>query len=270
MNPAGAADPVAGPRVLVTRPAAQAAPWTRALRGAGIDAVALPLIGIAAPPSPEAVAAAWRDLPRRRLAVFVSPNAAERFMAARPAGAAWPDGVLAGSPGPGTTRTLRDLGVPAAAIVEPAADAAQLDSEALWAQLAAFDWRGAGVLVVRGDGGRAWLADTLAAHGARVDAVAAYRRVVPGLGDGGRALLDAALAAPARHLWLFASSEAVDNLAAVVAPAADWSDARALATHPRIAERARRRGFGRVVEAQATLAAVTACLQSPAVRGGAA
>ena len=248
-------------RVLVTRPAEQAAQWTRALRAEGIDAAALPLIGIAGAPSPAAVGAAWRDLSQHRLAVFVSPNAATRFMAQRPPGVGWPAGVRAASVGPGTTRTLIGLGVPAQSIVEPAADTLQFDSQALWAQLAGQDWRGARVLIVRGDGGRDWLAARLAEQGATVDAVAAYRRVAPELDRHERALLDAAIAGPQRHLWLFGSSQAVDHLA-VIAPSADWSAACALATHPRIAERAQRGGFGATLTARATLAAVVACIQS--------
>ncbi len=238
--------------------------WAQALCAAGIDAVPLPLIDIAPPPSAAAVDAAWSELARQRLAVFVSPNAADSFMARRPSGRRWPDGVRAASLGPGTTRRLVAAGVPREAIVEPAAEAAQFDSEALWARLAGFDWRGAGVLVVRGDGGRAWLADTLTTHGACVAAVAAYRRVVPQPDADGRRLLAAAVAAPQCHLWLFGSSEAIDNLQ-VLAGGIDWSAASALATHPRIAERARRAGFGRVREARPTVAAATACIQSFAV-----
>ena len=255
----------AGLRVLVTRPAVQAAEWVERLRAAGLDAVPLPLIDIAPPSSPEAVEAAWRDLPAQRLVVFVSPNAAERFMALRPAGADWPAGVRAASIGPGTTRTLRRLGVPAAALVEPATEAPQFDSEALWARLADADWRGARVLLVRGDGGRAWLADTLAAAGAEVAFVGAYRRLAPTLDGAARRTLAAALAAPGRHLWFFSSSEAIDHLADLVEAGTDWSHARALATHPRIAARARALGIGQVHDARPTPAAVVACILSIAL-----
>jgi uroporphyrinogen-III synthase len=59
-------------------------------------------------------------------------------------------------------------------------------------------------------------------------------------------LLAEALARPTAFAWLLSSSEAVDHLAAL-APRADWSGALALASHPRIAERAERLGFGRVL-----------------------
>ena len=166
-------------KVLVTRPAAQAAEWVAQLAARGIDAAALPLIGIAAPADRAAVEAAWHALAGQALVVFVSPNAAEQFFALRPVGAAWPAHVIAGSPGPGTTQALCAQGVPPGQIVAPAADAPQFDSEALWAQLEGRDWQRAGVTIVRGDGGREWLADTLRSRGAAVSFVTAYRRVPP-------------------------------------------------------------------------------------------
>jgi len=249
-------------RVLVTRPAPQAADWVARLLDKGIAAVALPLICIGPAADAAAVLEAWAGLPSQRLAVFVSPNAAEQFMAARPPGVAWPAGVLAASTGPGTTHALRRLGVPAEQIVEPAADAAQFDSEALWQQLQRSDWQGAPVLIVRGEGGRDWLADTLRARGARVGWLAAYSRSAPHLDPAGQALLREALAGPRAHLWFFSSSEAIDNLAALAGAAADWSQARALATHPRIAARAQHLGLGQVTLVRPTLSAVRACIQS--------
>jgi uroporphyrinogen-III synthase len=160
---------------------------------------------------------------------------------------------------------LAGLGVPAAAIVEPADDAVQFDSESLWARLRVQDWRGANVLIVRGDGGRDWLARTLREAGAQVGHVAAYRRVAPAFDADQAALLRAALAEPESHLWFFSSSEAIDNLAAsrpVAGTVVDWGPARAIATHPRIAARARQLGFARVTEARPALAAVIACIQS--------
>ncbi len=250
-------------RVIVTRPAAQSAEWVAGLAAYGIEAVALPLIGIAPARDVAPVDAAWRALPRYRLVVFVSPNAVEQFFAHRPDGAAWPSHLLGGSPGPGTTQALSRQGVPRALVVAPAADAPQFDSEALWRRLRGHDWRQAPVLIVRGDGGREWLADTLALHGAQVELLAAYRREAPRWTAPERAVLDAALGAPGSHLWCFSSSEAIDHLSACAGePASRWQDARALASHPRIAERARRLGFGSVAETRPPLAAVAACIQS--------
>lgn len=246
-------------RVLVTRPAAQASEWVQQLRAAGLQAEALPLIDIAPAPDASALVSAWAALPAQVMVVFVSPNAVTSFFAAKPASTSWPAGVLAASPGPGTTRVLRDLGVPL--IVEPAADAPQFDSESLWLQLASRDWAGHQVLVVRGAHGRDWLADRLRERGAVLSFVAAYGRGTPRLSAAEQVLLHEALEQPEQNLWFFSSSEAVANLQAL-APKAQWARALAVATHPRIAESARRLGLGRVVEARPALDAVVACIQS--------
>jgi uroporphyrinogen-III synthase len=248
------------PRVLVTRPAAQAASWVERLRAHGLRAEALPLIAIAPLKDRDALQSAWSSLPARRLVVFVSPNAALQFFAARPASGAWPAGLEAAAPGPGTAQALTDAGVAATAIVAPAADSAQLDSESLWLRLRGRDWQGASVLVVRGDGGRTWLVERLRECGAQVDTVSAYRRVAPSFaGDQGRRL-EAALAA-ADVVWLFSSAEAIGNLERA-AGSGRFAAARAVATHPRIAARARAAGFASVVAAGPGLDAVVACIQS--------
>ena len=247
-------------RVLVTRPAEQAGPWVERLRERGLFAEALPLIEIAPPADASAVRSAWAALATCRLVVFVSANAVLHFFAERPAGLAWPDGVDAGAPGNGTADALREAGVPLASIVTPAADAAQFDSESLWARLHARDWRGARVLVVRGDGGRDWLAERFAAAGAQVDTVSAYRRLAPTFAGDSRDRLEAAIA-DADAVWLFSSSEAIANLEQA-AGAGRFHSARAVATHPRIAARARSLGFAVVVEAAPGVDAVIACLQS--------
>lgn len=238
-------------RVIVTRPASQALPWVAALRQQGVDAVALPLIGIEPAADAAALREAWAHLDGAALAMFVSPNAVTHFFEARSAGAAWPASTRAGSTGPGTTAALQAAGrgagragvegLSADCIVEPPASG-PFDTESLWQQLRHQDWRGRRVLIVRGDGGRDWFATQLRAAGAEVLFVTAYRRVVPSI-DGG--LVRAALQDPAVHRWHFSSSEAIDHLLAA-SPVADWSAAIAWATHPRIAERARGHGFGRV------------------------
>jgi uroporphyrinogen-III synthase len=258
-------------RALVTRPAAQARDWVRQLQDRGIDAAALPLIAIAPPADTAPLVAAWQALAQRQLVVFVSPNAVDGLFALRPAGAAWPAGTLAASPGPGTGAALRAAGVPPGCIVEPPADAPQFDSEALWAVLGTRRrWDGCSALIVRGSAGaeaegsgRDWLVQRLRESGVSVDTLAAYRRAAPQLDAGQRVLLQQALDAPAAHAWLFSSSEAIDQLEALL-PAAPrrWSAAQAVATHPRIAARARAAGFGQVVDTPPSLDAVADALRS--------
>jgi len=255
-------------RVIVTRPAAQADSWVDALEKLGVKAAALPLMRICAPLDSAPVIEAWRQLAANRLVFFVSANAVAHFFAQRPADVHWPADAWAGSTGPGTTAALRAAGLAASQIVEPSHDSAQFDSESLWQQqLCQIDWQGASVQIVRGDGGRDWLADALRDRGASVHFVAAYRRSEPEWDERSRVLLAEALSQPGSHLWLFSSSEAIDNLLlqlqrdeALPLP----KGCRAMATHPRIASAARRAGFSPVWQSRPGVAEVVASLQSGA------
>ncbi len=91
--------------------------------------------------------------------------------------------------------------------------------------------------------GRDWLASQCRGQGGRVDWCVAYRRRAPAWSAAQREL--ARSASQDGTVWLLSSSEALDNLSALL-PGIDWSRARALATHPRIAQSAARLGFGLV------------------------
>lgn len=247
-------------RILVTRPRAQADALVDELRAGGVDAAALPLIDIAPASDPRPLQQAWRDLPALAMVMFVSANAVQQFMRLSPPGAAWPGPLLAGSTGPGTSAALREAGVPELSLVEPLGEV--FDSEALWERLRSRDWHGRRVVVVRGEGGRDWLAEQLAHSGAAVEFVAAYRRVLPQFGADAQALLDAALAQPQQHLWSFSSSEAVANLERL-RPGTDWTGCAAVAPHPRIVAALQRLGFGQV-----RLVAVGAAALATAAREG--
>ncbi|MFI4929963.1 MAG: uroporphyrinogen-III synthase [Burkholderiales bacterium] len=240
--------------LLVTRPQPQADEWVAALHARGVAAHALPLLQIVAERDP-AAGAAWASLSTQRLVVFVSPGCVQSFFALRPPATGWPPGTWAGATGPGTSHALRAQGVPDTCIIEPAPDAEQFDSEALWWRLELQSWRDQRVLIVRGDGGRDWLADRLRERGAQVAFVQAYRRTLPSLDAPQRALLAAATGAPASHCWLFSSSQAVEHLRQL-APLSDWSSGCAIATHPRIAATLRAAGFGSVWSVRPTLDAV--------------
>jgi uroporphyrinogen-III synthase len=250
--------------VVVTRPQPQADEWVARLEALGQAARALPLMRIErAAAFDEGVARTWLVLSRHRLVMFVSPNAVLAFFAARPAGLRWPGTTLAGATGPGTVAALRSEGVDPSCIVSPPMDAVTFDAESLWIHaLAQHDWTGQSVLVVRGEDGRDWLADTLGRAGASVACLAAYRRGPPlWPGTLGEALAVVA-GQPARHVWLFSSSQCIAHLLAPDGPAADAALRAAvlavpvLATHPRIADTARCGGFRQVVPVTPDPAAV--------------
>lgn len=262
--------------VLVVRPRAQALAWVAQLQALGVAARALPLIDILPAPDPARVGELFTALEAapadggeagRPLLVFVSPNAVIGFFAAAArargvdaADLAWPAQAWAAATGPGTVAALVEAGVPEHAIVAPPATSLQFDSEALWSTIGAWPWRRRPVWIVRGNGGRDWLGGQMRAGGADVRVVQSYGRAAPALSVDEQALLAAARAEPVRWIWMFSSSEAIDHLAAL-APDAHWQASRALASHPRIAERAVALGFGSVETIAPTPAAVAAALR---------
>lgn len=243
---------------LVTRPTAQAGEWAARLREHGIDAQALPLLSITPRTGDPALRVAWEDLPHLDLAMFVSPNAVASFFLARPPQAVWPEALRAAATGPGSVAALVDAGVARERCVAPTR--APFDSVALWALLRAQDWRGKRVLIVRGNGGRDEFANALRGAGASVGFVQSYARGLPQWSTTERATAVAARQAPERHVWLLTSAEAMGHLATLL-PGFDWQRAPAVTTHARIAEAARRLGFGRVVESSPQVAHVAASIR---------
>jgi len=253
-------------RVLVTRPENESRHWVEELRRRGFDAQALPLITIAPVAGAAAIEAAWQQLDRCRAVMFVSGNAVRHFFGRRPEGAQWPAQTRAWSPGAGTREALLAAGVDAKLLDAPPPQAAQFDSETLWQQVASQVAGGDRVLIVRGgdaqgaSSGRDWLAEQLAAAGAQVQVLVAYQRQPPRLDEGQLAQAKQSHG-PDGCVWLFSSSQAITHLQGLL-PGQDWAKARAVATHPRIAQAARKAGFGVVCESRPSLDAVVAALES--------
>ena len=242
-------------RVIVTRPGREAQAWADALQARGVPCDTLPLIEIAALPDPKDLEQAWLDLPRHLAVMFVSANAVRFFMAARPAGLSMPS-CRAWSTGLGTRAALVAAGWPEGLIDSPGEDSPQFDSEALWALVAhrvqavvASTSSKPSVLIVRGAdawgqlAGRDWLALQLENAGLEVLQAVAYVRQAPVLTPAQQSL--ALQAAGDGSAWLFSSSEAAQHLL-LACPDLPVKQARALATHPRIAQRLQQLGWGRV------------------------
>lgn len=180
-----------------------------------------------------------------------------------------PPGLRCMAPGPGTVAALLAVGVPAMQIDAPAPDAAQFDSEALWQVVGQRDWQGRRVLVVRGhslgapgaSSGRDWITRQWQQAGARVDFVGVYQRQPPQFSPA--QLARARAASSDGSVWLFSSSEALAHLLALDGlQGVDWGRARAVATHPRIAQAVRAAGWGVVAESRPALADIRATLGS--------
>lgn len=254
--------------VVITRPSGQSAELMALLERAGFEPLEFPLIDIGPVADTAPLQAALGELyaPAElgfALVVFVSPNAVQHAFAGL--SAPWPAHVAIGVVGPGSVAALARQGIapPAYTVISPGADATitetptdpRYDSEALHAAIVAHfgadGLRDKRVLIVRGDGGREWLADTLAEAGAKVEKVAAYTRIVPepSMRDWERIH---ELLAGEPHAWLLTSSEGVRNLEELAREYLTVDETLTLkhvplvTPHPRIAEAARQAGFDRI------------------------
>ena len=238
-----------GQRPLVlTTPASQQQRWHQALAREGVVLASLPLIDIAPAADPGLAAQALCALLRGpRLVLFVSPSAVQALPGFD--GHNWPVATWAACVGPGTARVLRARGVER--VLCPPDDSPQFDSEALWPLLQGLgDWAGAQVLIMRGDGGRDWLAERLQAQGAEVEAFALYRRTAPASTP--EWVATRAGLSGQTPIWLLTSSQA---LAHGLSLGVIQRGATALCTHPRIAAAAHAAGL-QVQEVRSEPAAV--------------
>ena len=222
-----------------------------ALERHGLRTHQFPLLDIAPTPNLDDLRAALGDPSRYALVVFVSPNAVQQAFAAMPEGFRWPQEVPVAVVGPASAQALATHGVapPAYSVIKPDthADDARQDSEALYARLDVPSLSGREVLIVRGNGGREWLADQLREAGASVRTVEAYRRSVPVPDAAAWLALRAVLSS--RHAWTLTSSEAVRNLDELARANLSPADldtlhgAPCFASHARIVEQAESLGF---------------------------
>ena len=267
--------------IVVTRPAAQAGVLLALLNERGFRTIAFPVIAIEPVADAAALADAMRHLDRYRLVVFVSPNAISHALAHR--AAPWPVELPIGVMGPGSVTALAKAGIarPAYRIISPRAEATvhapRYDSESLFDALGRIlppgMWRDARALLVRGNGGRAWLAERLRAAGMEVDEIESYRRSRPQPStiarDAMRALIDADTDGDTSATFIVTSSEGLANLAELIAEVhPDAAAARAwlkrcalLVPHPRIAEKARGMGFSTVSVSGPGDASIAAALE---------
>ncbi|MFK7988258.1 MAG: uroporphyrinogen-III C-methyltransferase [Sandaracinaceae bacterium] len=177
--------PLFGKRVLVTRPAHQSEGFARMLRDQGAEAVCLPAIRILAPDDPSRLERAVRDARTYRWVVFTSTNGVSRFfgeVARQGQDARALGNARVAAIGPATRQALEAHGIRADVMPdefrgESAADAVLADDP---------DIAGHKVLLPRAQVARMALPERLAAAGADVDVVPAYRTAFMLEADAGR------------------------------------------------------------------------------------
>src|SRR3990167_2713583 len=232
-----AEQPLAGLKIVVTRPREQAARLMQYIERSGGRALLFPLLDIA----PAADQAVLREqisrLAQFDLAIFISPNAVQYGMAAMRAADDLPPALRIATVGQGSAKALRELGT--ADIIAPTEN---FDSEGLLALPELQNIAGWRVLIFRGDGGRELLGNTLEARGAIVEYAACYQRNKPQLDV-------AALLNDAPDAITVTSSEALDHLWQMLNgnARAVLRDTTLFVPHKRIAELAHQHGWRQVL-----------------------
>ncbi len=250
-------------RLLLTRPAAENAAMATSLADAGVFSCSLPLLEIEALTHTPEQHRCIAELERYSAVIAVSKPAARlgtelcaQHWAQLPANQSW------FSVGGGTAQVLDDYlnphGLSAHYPAEGDDSEALLALPALTQVLAVPAPR---VLILRGEGGRELLAETLRARGVVVDYLELYRRIQPQYPAGTLArLVDEARP----NALLVSSSQGLNNLCQLAASA--WPQLARLpllVPSPRVAEMARAAGAQQVIDCRgASAAAVLAALRA--------
>lgn len=222
---------------MVTRPAAQAGHLVAEIERQGGIAVLFPVLKIQDVEDSQPL----RDLAQRLddvdLAVFVSPNAVNKALTLICAQRPWPEHLPVAVMGAGSAREVARFG-----IRDVIAPTERHDSEALLALPRMQAMAGKHIVILRGDGGRELLGDTLTARGAKVEFLTCYRRGKPDMD-----------ATPLLQLWAnrqldaitVTSSEGLRNLFAMIGSTgqAALRNTPLFASHQRIVEAGRALGL---------------------------
>ncbi len=242
-------------RLLLTRPAEENAPLAAALAATGIASASLPLLEIQPLAETPEQRSLWLDLDRYAAVLVVSKPAARLGLAALDR--YWPQPPLHAwfAVGAATAAVLDDYGLP---VHYPERE----DSEGLLALptlAAALQRPEPEVLLLRGEGGRDLLVDSLTARGARVEVLELYRRQCPEYAPW---LILETLAAERLNAIMVSSGQGFAHLQACAG--ADWPAVRRyplLVPSARVAELARAGGCRRVIDCQgANAGAIAAAL----------
>lgn len=272
-------------KIVLTRPEKESSHWLDGLKGAGFDVVNWPLIEIEHLNPVQACEEILPKLDTFSAIAFVSSSAVDHFVSsvlnfkklAHPQTFPWPN-LKYWATGHGTVQALLRAGVDESNICMPPKNAAQFDSKELWRvvkdSLAEKDQ----VLFVRGlneeehqaldkeqksspqpisnnqnlepPTGSNWLIWQLKQQNIQVQSIEVYRRKIPDWSN--KQKLNAIEALKNKAIWIFSSSLAIENLASLL-PLEDCSRGFAVATHERIALKAKEVGWGVVNVSRPTI-----------------
>lgn len=226
--------PLAGLTIVVTRPREQAASLAQRIEHLGGKPFAFPLLEITQASDARALHELAQHLTSYDLLIFISPNAVKYAM---PVLQAIPGAVRVAAVGQSSAQSLRKLGI--RHVIAPAD---RFDSEALLALPELQNISGSRIAILRGDGGRELLGDTLKARGAQIEYVTCYQRSKPALDTDGLLkarpdILTVTSSEALAHLWEMLDESSKTRLVAIPL----------FVPHIRIAEAARLQGWQHVI-----------------------
>ncbi|MGB1108858.1 MAG: uroporphyrinogen-III synthase [Gammaproteobacteria bacterium] len=213
-----------GISVLVTRPQGREQGLLNLIRSSGGQAHHLPCLAI------ESIAPSERATTRSAYdwLIFISVNAVKHFGARE----RWPEGRIAAI-GASTANAIAETGSGPHLLPESG-----YTSENMLATPDMLAVAGQNILIIRGEGGRETLADTLRSRGANIEHAEVYRRVVPDL-DPTPITLDWLRAG--EPILTVSSGEALDNFMSMIdeQTRARLNDVTLIAPSERVAAQAR-------------------------------
>jgi uroporphyrinogen-III synthase len=229
--------PLAGLKIVVTRPRDQATQLMARIEQAGGVPLLFPLLEIAAVQDAGTLYEQIDRLGQFNLAIFISPNAVSYGVTAMRARGELPHNLRIATVGQGSAKVLRALGV-----VDVIAPTERFDSEGLLALPELQDIAGWQVMIFRGDGGRELLGNTLKERGAIVEYAACYQRSKP-QNDAGILLSEHP------NAITVTSSEALGHLWQMLGDKGqkDFRNTPILVPHERIAGLAKQQGWQQVI-----------------------
>ncbi len=232
---------VSGKTIVITRPEPENQSSYAFFKSHGANPIALPAMTICPITDPQKRASIQSkifDIDLYDFVILVSKNAVRE--ACEWLDRCWPmlpEAIHWIGIGQGTTKLLQQEGIPATT------NLGQTSEDLLrWPLLANLDEKK--VLIIKGEGGRSTLSDTLSQRGAKVDHLNLYERIPLYYTDKQLSQADKA------NLILITSGEGLENLQASLAKHAKvWCDKTIITPSARVAELARRHGWSSVVQA---------------------
>jgi uroporphyrinogen-III synthase len=161
--------------IVITRPAHQTRALARGIKAAGGEVVVFPTLDIIPAPLSDENKKLLLQLNEVDIIIFISPNAVEHGLTQIQSVGKLPDSIQLATIGQGSAKSLHErLGKQPDIVPDE-----NFNSEGLLANAALQNVADKRILIIRGDGGREHLKQTLLQRGARVDYLNVYQRIKP-------------------------------------------------------------------------------------------